>query len=252
MSQIGKISLPLIESTDQTDQNLPRFIVHEIVSGDNMWDISRKHGLSYNDFLELNLRYNSAELLRHNPELPEQITDQNGENLHLVKIDLRPGQMVLIPESAEQCYSRFSPSDGVVREFAECFLGDEKPHRDAVYAYADKTHGMDHYAAGQSSGDNDATAHQNANDIRFSMVESLAYSQLVERIEKEVREMDCELSDVECYRKRHSLGTVADLRRKWISQNIFTYDKSGDGWFSPEEYSKAVTECEKAHPEPKK
>lgn len=266
MEKIGNITLPLVDANPETNPRLRLLSVHEVEDGEIMVKIAEEHGVSLEHLLEFNLAYNLEGLKEKNPDLVDRVALQNGQDLHEVQVNLTPDQLILIPEINEPCYMRYpSIGGGEVRAAASCAFEDSEAHLDLIYAYNDPLHSMNHYTneaenaallevlegMRQSRETSETIAHEQAGDMIYTVAKRNAESQLVEPLKRESEGMQC-LTDVSCFGLQDSLWSAAVYRQDWIDNNLLSYDISHDSWFSNKEYSKAITDCELAHPKPKK
>ena len=262
MASLTTITLPARPVGIEGGNNQPRFSIHEVVAGDNLWDIANRHGVSYDKLLEFNLSYNFASLEELNPNLIYWLTLQNGQNLHQVPVKLQPGQTILIPEINDPCHERFVSDTGQPVAMASCAFGNAQEHFDPIYAYNDPRHSMDYYINAKDDEGlqgilarmqatrwlSDVIRDEQTTDIPFSQIEGIAMAQLTGPLGREADNLNCTNTDITCYRRRTMLWSTVGQRQEWIAKNIRQYDLDKNGRFSEQELSHAIIACETRHP----
>lgn len=264
MATPPNITLPLKQAGIESSAGQPHFSVHEVVAGDNLWNIANGHGISYEALLEFNLSYNFASLTEFNPDLIYLLTLQNEQNFDQVPITLHPGQAILIPEITDPCYETLSSNSGQPVSVASCALGDAEAHFDPIYVYNDPRYPMNHYINAKDDEDlqgvligirnrknnRDVTSQPEKvdRDISFLRATEIMKNKLVRPLKQKVIELYCGITDFNCTIRQTRLWWTIESRQTWIDENFYKYDTDGNGSFSEQELTNAITACEMQKP----
>lgn len=279
MAELSPILIPLEPARPDYGERDP-FVVHKVRVGDSLWQIAGQHGLDPDDLIETNLHYNLPTLLRYNPDLLVQMAVHSGP-LYLLKIEIRPGQLILIPKLLKPCREEFASSDGGrVQAMAVCPAPAHSTHRDPVYVMVDPTQPLLRYSyvetnvvlqlvlegrrppeptveesdlaepavaledaiSGNPAFDESMTGRSQTRDI----VERI----LAGRLDEEAGRMNCSETDISCYGRRAKLFATASERRAWLEAHLLDrkYDPEGDGYYSEANISDLIQDGEAAIP----
>lgn len=280
----ANISLPLTEAQTRTSLR-PRFMLHEVVKGDTMAGIAKKHGVTYDNLLDYNLAFNLQTLTKHNKKLVSKLHDvaQKSQRLFGVNIRILPGQVILIPGVRKPCSAKVVSKP---KPHVEAVCDRKKKHRDPVYIYTarepitkyidgSKDKKLQYLLSGLRDRlvlvdlrlNNFNTLKQSGAAVQASVdrweqnylapirAKQLAIKIAADELDAEGREMDCSrvvdgehTADQKCMALRTRLFNTAEQRRRWIDKNLLNYDNDSNGYFSENEMENLIRGAETAYP----
>jgi len=254
----SNVTLPLDFVSQSTPAQHPRVLEHKASFGDTLVIIARKHGVPYNELLELNIRYNLETLLVPNPGLIQNLlgdTNEAKEALATIEnqIHVNEHQTILIPAYPRHCSLPQTEGITIGEVTSSCGTEEGEHHNDRVLAYS-QSFAMSAYT---NHSDNQDLAdvleglarkqvhdHIEAGDEPVEQALSQFTWALVNPLYEDARELECDHMNEEdpCHGQRLDLRQTADDRAEWLRFNwdFFHDDK---GWFRPDEIEVMMDAC---------